>query len=227
MDVSMTPHAGEPALTTWSPLRSRVFTVILLTGISVQTAVFMNGLASAWSITELTDSPVVVSSLQAAVALPGFLLALLAGALADVASRKRLIIFAQAGSVVVTGIFALLAWTGGQSVASLLILTAVLGVLTGLAAPSWIAIIPGLVPIRELAGAMTLSSAGVSVAMALGPALGGFIIAASDPTVVFAINSVVFMGGLFALSAWKPQPRTGLPPEHLMAAMRVGLQYAW
>ena len=93
---------------TWSPLRSRLFTVLLLASLFTQLAVFMSGLASAWILTDITDSPAVVASLQIALALPAFLLALLAGALADIFSRKRIIVFTQAGSVIIAGAFAVL-----------------------------------------------------------------------------------------------------------------------
>ncbi|MCZ6505493.1 MAG: MFS transporter, partial [Actinobacteria bacterium] len=158
---------------TWSPLKNRIFAVVLLTGLFTQLAVFMSGLASAWVMTDITDSPAVVASLQIAVALPMFLLALFAGALADVVSRKRIILFSLTGSMIVTGAFVLLSASESHSEASLLGLTAALGVFTALAAPAWVAVIPGLVSRSDLAGAMTLSSAGISGAGALGPALGG------------------------------------------------------
>lgn len=53
---------------TWSPLKNRIFAVVLLTGLFTQLAVFMSGLASAWVMTDITDSPAVVASLQIAVA---------------------------------------------------------------------------------------------------------------------------------------------------------------
>ncbi len=209
----------------WSPLKSRIFAILLLTQLFTQMAVFMNGLAAAWVLTDITDSPAIVASLQIALALPAFLLALLAGALADIVSRKRIIQFSLAGSAIVAGAFAVLSATDSHSIASILGLTAALGVLTVLAAPAWIAIIPGLVSRSELAGAMTLSSAGISAAMALGPALAGFIIAASGPTWVFVLAMVVFAAGIGALRVWKPTLRTGLPAEHLGSAIRIGLQY--
>ena len=210
---------------TWSPLRNRLFTVLLLASLFSQLAVFMNGLAGAWILTDITDSPAVVASLQIALALPAFLLALLAGALADIFSRKRIIVFAQAGSMLVAGAFALLSASDSHSAVTVLGLTAALGVLTALAAPAWIAIIPGLVPRSDLAGAMTLSSAGISAAMAVGPAVAGFVIAAAGPTWVFILNVTVFAAVLLTLRVWKPEPRTGLPAEHLASAVRIGLQY--
>ena len=209
----------------WSPLRSRLFTTLILVNVFTQLAIFMNGLAAAWVMTDITDSPAVISALQIAVAFPTFLLALVTGALADVVSRKKIIIFSQSGTVVVAGIFAMLSASDSHTAATVLGLTAALGVLTAISAPAWIAIIPGLVPRGDLAEAMTLSAAGISAAMAIGPAIGGFLIAAAGPTWVFVLDVIILGVGLLALRTWKPAPRTGLPAEHLVAAIRGGLRY--
>ena len=209
----------------WSPLRSRLFTTLILVHLFTQLAIFMNGLTGAWVMTDLTDSPAVISALQIAVAFPTFLLALVTGALADIVSRKRIIVFSQTGSVIVAGVFAVLSATDNLTAASVLGLTATLGVLTAISAPAWIAIIPGLVPRDDLAEAMTLSSAGISAAMALGPAIGGFLIAVAGPSWVFVLDVIILAVGLLALRTWHPEPRIGLPAEHLSAAIRGGLRY--
>lgn len=228
MEASTQPRDDQIAGTkygTWSPLKSRIFALLLLINLFTVLAVFMNGLAGAWVLTGITDSPAVVASLQFALALPAFLLALFAGALADVVSRKTLIVVAQSGSMIVAGGFALLSYLDAHTVVTVLSLTVLLGIFTALAAPAWIAVIPGLVPRDEIAGAMTLSSAGTSGAMALGPAIAGFVIAAAGPTAVFVLNVVVLAAGLIALQGWKPVKNTGLPAEHLGSAVRVGIQY--
>ena len=210
---------------TWASLKNRTFAILLLVNLFATMAVFMNGLAAAWVLTDITDSPAIVASLQFALALPAFLLALFAGALADIVSRKTIIVIGQSGSLVIAAVFALLSASDANTIASVLGLTAALGAFTALAAPAWIAIIPGLVHRSDLAGAMTLSSAGVSGAMAVGPAIAGLVIAASGPTAVFVLNVSVFAVGLFALRGWEPTRQNGLPAEHLASAIRIGLQY--
>lgn len=230
MNQHQAPESAETPVRAegvWSPLTSRVFSVVLFTNLFTMLAVFMNGTAGAWILTDITDSPSTVAALQIAVALPTFLLALIAGAMADIASRKRIVLLAQGGSVIVAAAFALLAATDSHTIVSILGLTAALGVLTALAAPAWLAAIPGLVPRFDLAGAMTLSSAGVSTAMAVGPAVAGFVIAGAGPTAVFTLNALVFAGGMVALRYWQPKPRSGLPAEHMVSAIRVGVQYVW
>ena len=185
----------------------------------------MNGLAAAWVLTDITDSAGTIAALQIAVAFPTFLLALVTGALADVVNRKKIILFSQIGSVMVAGIFALIEANGSSSVGSVLGLTTVLGILTAIAAPAWIAIIPGLVDRDDLGNAMTLSSAGVSVGMAAGPALGGFIIASSGPQWVFLLNAILLALGVLALRTWEPESQHGLPAEHLWGSVQGGLRY--
>lgn len=219
------PADVEPRTGTLAPLRVRVFRLLFSIHLGTQLAMFVNGLGAAWLLTDLTDSPAVVATLQLAVSGPSFLLAMVAGALADVISRKKIIVWAQGGAMLVAAAFAVIAGTEAHRPGTVLGLTAVLGILTALSAPSWVAVIPGLVPRRTLPGAMTLSSAGMSVAMAMGPALGGLIIAAAGPAWVFALNAVVFGVGLVVLRRWRPEPRTGLPAEHLASAVRLGLRY--
>jgi MFS family permease len=221
---------SEPAVTTasggpFSPLRNRLFALIFLTNLFAGLAVFMNALTGAWVLTDITDSPGAVALLQVAVTVPGFLLALVAGALADVVNRKRLIQLSLSGSAIVAAVFGVLSVAGDHTQVTILALTGALGVLTALAAPAWMAVIPGLVSRDQLADAMTLSSAGTSGAMAVGPAIGGLIIAAVGPTWVFWLNVVVFVSAAAALKAWKPTQHNGLPAEHMASAMRLGLQY--
>jgi MFS family permease len=227
--VTRTTHGTETGSAAgggiFAPLHNRLFAVLILVSLFTQLGIFMNGLAAAWVLTDITDSPALISFLQVAVSFPTFLLALVTGALADVASRKKIILFSQSGSVLVAGVFALLSAADNHTVVTVIGLTTALGVLTAIAAPAWIAIIPGLVSREDLPGAMTLSSAGISAAMAIGPAMGGFLIAAAGPTWVFGLNVIILTGGLAALRTWKPEPRTGLPAEHLLAAIRGGLRY--
>jgi len=219
------PVARGASTGPWSPLGNRLFALILVTNLFAVLAVFMNALTGAWVLTDITDSPAAVALLQVAVTVPGFLLALVAGALADVVNRKRVIQFSLGGSAAVAAVFAVLSATGDHTQATILALTGALGVLTALAAPAWMAVIPGLVPREQLADAMTLSSAGTSGAMAIGPAIGGVVIAAAGPTWVFWLNLVVFVAAVAALRAWNPTRQSGLPAEHMASAMRLGLQY--
>src|SRR4051812_33083487 len=76
--------------------------------------------------------------------------------------------------------------------------------------------------------AVALSGVGFNLARALGPALGGFAIAAAGPAATFSLNALGFLALLWALLAWRrPAPlQSSLPAERLSSAMRAGLRLA-
>ena len=80
----------------------------------------MNDTAAVWTMTTMTSSPYLVSLMQTMSSLPLFLLALPAGALADLVDRRRLILIAQTGALLTAGGMALLAWYGALTQLSLI-----------------------------------------------------------------------------------------------------------
>src|SRR5207244_3658890 len=83
-----------------------------------------------------------------------------------------------------------------------------------------------LVPREELAGAVALGGISVNVARALGPALGGLLVAALGAGWVFLLNAASFLGVVLVLARWHREvPRSRLPPEDVPGAMRAGVRY--
>jgi predicted MFS family arabinose efflux permease len=77
-----------------------------------------------------------------------------------------------------------------------------------------------------LPAALSLSGVVVNTARAIGPAIGGFIVAASGPWAVFFPNAGSFMAVFFVVYRWQPAPRTGkLASEEIISAMRAGTRY--
>ena len=85
----------------------------------------------------------------------------------------------------------------------LLALTFAIGTGTAMNFPAWAATTPELVPREDLVGAIALNGIGFNLARALGPALGGFVIAASGPAAAFALNALAFLALIGALVAWR------------------------
>jgi len=105
-------------------------------------------------------------------------------------------------------------------------LIALLGVGTALTLPALSAIIPEIVPRSQLSSAVTLNGVTVNVARALGPAIGGLLVAVVGPAATFGLNALSFVGMLVVLLLWR-RPVSGgtLPAEDVIGAMRVGLRY--
>ncbi len=127
----------------------------------------MYSAASGWLMTSLNPSPLLVSLVQAATTLPMFLFALPAGALADILDRRRLLIAAEIAATVVSAIFALMVSLRLATPANLLSFVFLIGVASALTAPAWQAIVPQLVPRRDLQAAVAANSAGFNVSRAI------------------------------------------------------------
>jgi MFS family permease len=186
----------------------------------------MHLVAAGWLMTSLTASAGLVALLQSANALPSFLLALPGGAMADVFDRRRLILVTQSCQLLAAALIGVLTVAGTITPWALLGLTVLLGAGMTLGLPAYTAITSDLVPARQLPAAISLNSMTVTVSLAVGPALGGLLVAWTGPGAVFLLNAASFVAVLAAVGAWRaPKRVSALPPEHMLSATRTGLRY--
>jgi predicted MFS family arabinose efflux permease len=187
---------------------------------------WIQDVGAAWLMTSLAPSPAMVALVRTASALPMFLFALPAGALADVIDRRRLLLFTQTLMLTAAALLAALTFAGWITPLGLLALTFALGIGTALNAPAWQANVAELVPRTEMAPAISLNSAAINLARSIGPAIGGLVIAASGPAATFALNAVSFCGVIVVLYRWKRQRQQSvLPAERVLGAIRTGVRY--
>ncbi|MEJ2671665.1 MAG: MFS transporter [Deltaproteobacteria bacterium] len=216
------PVATSP----WVPFSRPVFRALWIATLVSNIGTFMQSVGAAWLMTSLSTSAVMVALVQAAAIFPMFLLALPAGALADIIDRRGLLLVTQTWMMVVAGLLAALTLLGATTPWALLGFTFLLGLGAAINAPAWQAIVPELVPRAELPQAISLNSAGFNVSRALGPALGGAIVAAAGAGATFALNAVSFLTVIGVLFWWqRPTNDTALPAERMIAAMHTGLRY--
>ena len=159
-----TSTSQEPQLSTqspWSPLRIRLFRGLWIATLISNLGTWMHEVGAGWLMTSLSSSPSIVALVSAAGTFPVMLLALPAGAIADILDRRRLLIAAQGYFIVVIGALALLAALGIITPWLLLAFTFAVGVGTALTMPAWSAIVPELVPADELPAAIALNSIGI------------------------------------------------------------------
>jgi len=226
--VSLTNGRGQDdsRASPWSPLYNSVFRALWIATVVSNIGTWMQDVGESWLMTSLTTSPILVALVETAGSLPVVLVALPAGALADIVDRRRLLLIVEIWGAVAAGAMGILALLGQMTPDRLLSLTFFLGVGTAIGNPVWQALTPELVSPSELQAAITLNAAGINIARAIGPALGGFIIAASGPWAVFLLNAVSFVGIMLVLYRWSPAPRTSkLPPEDFIGAMRAGTRF--
>ncbi len=214
-------------LSAFSPLRHPIFRALWIASVISNVGTWMQSVGAAWLMTSLAPSAFMVALVQAAITLPMFLLAFPAGALADILDRRRLLLFAQIWMMAAAALLSALTFLQITTAWTLLLITFVLGIGAALNAPAWQAIILDVVPRSDLVPAVSLNSAGFNVARAVGPTLGGIVLAAAGAGVVFFLNAVSFLGVVVVLFLWRRPPNHNvLPAERVYGAMRAGIRYA-
>ena len=211
----------------WGVFGNLAFTVILIASSLSNVGIAMFDTSTSWLMTSLNPDPMMVSAVQVATTLPMFLLTLPAGALADIVDARRLLLGAQFAVTAIGVAFAAIVSLHLATPAILLATTFVLGAVGALAAPAWLLITPMLVSKDDLDSAIAVNNASYNVSRAIGPALGGFAIAA------FSIDFPIwcYCVGNLALAAavlWWRAPRRieeTLPAERFASAVRTGLRY--
>ena len=183
----------------WSPLRIAMYRSLWIAALVSNVGTFMHIVAAGWAMTSLTDSPTLVGLVQTSWAVPGFVLALHAGAFADMVERRRLIALTQVLALVIAAALGVLEMTGNLGVTTLLVGTFLESVALTIAAPAFMALTPQLVGTQSLSQAFGLDSVSRNIAQSVGPALAGAVIAFTNPGAVFILNAVSFVGILIVV----------------------------
>jgi predicted MFS family arabinose efflux permease/quinol monooxygenase YgiN len=209
----------------WGPLRdSPLFRALWIAQFASNIGTWMQTVGAQWLL--IDRSPVLVSLVQTASSLPIVLLALPAGAWADMVDRRRLLLFAQLAMLAAAGVLTVLTFLGLESPGVVLGLTFLLGCGTAVAGPSWQAIQPELVERSVLPQAAALNGVNMNLARAVGPAIAGVIVATAGPAWVFALNALSYLGIAAVLRAWRPaEPLVAGARERLVEALRAGGRY--
>jgi MFS family permease len=222
--MGMAAGADRP-VSAWAPLSLfPIFRALWIAQFVSNVGTWMQTVGAQWLL--IDESPLLVSLVQTASSLPIVLLALPAGAWADLIDRKRLLLGAQLAMFLAAAALAGTAFLGVQEPWLILLLTFALGCGNAVAAPAWQAIQPDLVERAVLPQAAALNGLNMNVARAVGPAIGGLVVAGVGAGWVFALNAVSFVGIAVAVARWRApeRPDTG-PPEGLVEALRSGGRY--
>ncbi len=218
-DSSKTPS-------TLAPLRDPVFRMLWLAWLAANVTMWMNDVASAWLMTTLTDSVVMVALVQAASTLPVFVLGLPSGALADIVDRRRYFAFTQLWVAAMALVLCVLALTGGLNAPLLLTLTFANGIGMAMRWPVFAAIVPEVVPRQDLTAALALNGIAMNMSRIVGPVVAGTLLASVGSQYVFLLNAVLSAVAFVMILRWRSPPRaSALPGERFFGAMRVGLQH--
>lgn len=210
----------------WRPLRQPMFRNLLAADLLSDIGTFMQGVGAAWLMVSQGAGPLLVALTQTASALPFFLLALPAGAIGDIFDRRKLILTTEVWMLSAAVALAALTLLHLITPWILLLLTLALSMGDALEAPTWRAVLPEVVPEEDLLPAMALNGIEFNLARAIGPALGGFLIAVAGVGTAFTLNALSFLGVLWVIARWRrPRRLQSVPRETLSGATRAAIRY--
>ena len=190
---------------------------------------WMQNIALAWLVVELTHSPVALGILAFCRFGPFTFFGLFAGVLADRFDNRRLVMTTQAAAMCVSIALAVLALTDSATVWAAYALAFLGGTTFVFDAPGRHALTFQLVGREELPNAVALNASLFNASRTVGPAIAGVVIAAAGVGVCFVINAFTFLAVLSALALMRkeelhPVEREETPPP-LLRGIRDGLGY--
>ena len=178
-----------------APLRLPYYRAVWVAALFSNVGSFLQTVAAAWLMKELTDSSATwVGLMLASNLLPLLFLSLISGVVADTVDRTKVMLVAQSLMGSSAAAMAILTATDLITPGLLLGLGLLMGVGVAFNLPAWQALVPDLVPRGMVASAVALNSAGFNVARAVGPALGGLIVATAGPQLGFGLNAISYLG---------------------------------
>ncbi len=160
-----------------------------------------------WHVRILTDQPIALGGIGLARILPVIVFSLIGGAVADSANRRTVLFITQSLMALVALVLAWLTYNGEITLWQIYALTAIQATALAFDLPARQALVPNLVPAKDLSNAFSMQSIAFQVGSIVGPALSGLVIAYWGQYYTYLINSVTFMAVIAALALIGPIPQ--------------------
>jgi MFS family permease len=202
-----------------------VFRAVWIGNLCAGLGTWLQNTGAGWLMTDLAPEPAMVAAVNAATTLPIFLFALPAGALADIIDRRLFLIGAITVQAIAAVILAALTIAGLTGPWTLLVFTFLIGVGNAMSMPAWAATTSELVSREELPQAVALHGMAFNGARAIGPAIGGVVLATVGAWACFAVNAVSYLPLIGAFATWKRDTGAGASRESFLSAVRAGIRY--
>ena len=191
----------------------------------------MQSIAINWHVYLLTKSAFALGLVGFFKGVPIVLCSLMGGVVADAMDRRRLMIATQTVMLISAAALAFVTLAGLQSVWPIYLLTAAASGATAFDIPARQALMPALVPAQDFPNAVSLGLMVFNVAMIVGPAIGGFLLASHGPAAVYGINAVSFIAVIAALGVMRASGQINEESEKAnrvsYAALKEGLTFVW
>ncbi|HUL27656.1 MAG TPA: MFS transporter [Streptosporangiaceae bacterium] len=213
------------ASSSWAPLRIGLFRTLWIAALVSNVGTWMQTVGAQWLVVHSAHAAILVSLVQAAYTVPAVLFALVAGVLADIFNRARLLVAVLAGMTAAGAALTALTAVHRMPPALLLMFTFVLGTGAILVTPAYQSLVPDMVPRPQLPAAAALNSISINLARAIGPAIAGLLVAQIGVAAVFGLNTVALL--LYAIVVASHPRLGGTPesPERFIPGLRAGGRY--
>ena len=188
---------------------------------------WMQRIAIGWLTWELTESGLWLGIVAFADFFPVLLIGPIAGAAADRWDRLRVVKICQTISLVQATVLFVLTASGHMNIELLVALTAFQGFVVAFNQPARLALVPSLVPEKDLGSAVAINSVIFNTARFIGPMFAGLAIVYSGVAATFAANAVSYVAFLFALARIRVAPTVAETAERgsFTADLREGIRY--
>lgn len=190
------------------------------------TGTWMQSVALAWLVLELTGSPALLGVVVALQSLPTLIVGPYAGVIVDRVNRRRLLLVTQTLGATQAIVLATLTLTGHMTYVWALLLTGALGLINSFDMPGRQAFIREMVGGDQVRNAISLNAVLMNAARAIGPAIGGVLIASFGVGACFLVNALTYIGSIGAYLAMnRTELRTIPPTPRAKGQLREGLAY--
>ena len=161
-----------------------------------------------WHIRTLTEEPIALGGIGLARILPIILFSLISGVMADSFNRTKILFITQSCAALLALVLGLLTQFGQITIWHIYTLTALQAVAIAFDGPARQALVPNLVPAKDLPNAFSMTSIAWQTGSILGPALTGFTIAFGGQQAVYYINAISYLAVILALILIGNVPQT-------------------
>jgi MFS family permease len=211
---------------TFTALRNPVFKRLWVASLISGTWVAAHDTAATWMMNVHTPSPFFLSLMSTVASMAFFLFTPPAGALADMADRKKLLCLINLCLAIGAIALAVLGWLHLLNPYVILACVFLIGVGFAFNAPAWSSIVPQVVSDVELPSAVTLGGLQLNIAGVVGPVLGGVLIPLIGANFVFAVNAACFFIVIWAVLSWKKTAtQSRLPLESFFKSFVTAIRY--
>jgi MFS family permease len=210
-------------------LRSRNYR-LFFTGQSISlVGTWMQQVAMSWLVYRLTGSAFLLGVVGFMNQIPTFLLAPVAGVLADRWDKRRLLICTQTLAMVQAAALAFFVLAKAIQVWQIVTLSLILGIINTFDIPARQSFIVEMVDNREdLGNAIALNSSMFNAARLIGPSIAGLLVAAVGEGICFILNALSYLAVIVALVAMRLRPgKQERARRHILHELREGISYAF